>query len=356
VTLDIPAGKTTALVGASGSGKSTIVGLVERFYDPVAGKVLLDGRDISTLNLRWLRQNVALVSQEPTLFGTTIFGNIRHGLIGTQHEDASEEKQQELVIEAAKKANAHDFISTLPEGYETNVGERGFLLSGGQKQRIAIARAIVSDPKILLLDEATSALDTKSEGVVQAALEVAAAGRTTITIAHRLSTIKDAHNIVVMSRGSIVEQGSHGELIEKRGAYYNLVTAQAIADVNDLSAEEEAAIDIEEEKLIRKASTKQEEAGYVADPDDDIRARMERSMTQGSASSRVLQSRKADEEQKYSLWTLIRLIATFNKDEWFLMAWGCFWSIISGGANPVGALFFAKEVMVCLFSLSSQAL
>lgn len=147
VTLDIPAGKTTALVGASGSGKSTIVGLVERFYDPVGGQVLLDGHELSTLNLRWLRQQISLVSQEPTLFGTTIFHNIRYGLVGTKFENESAEKQKELVIEAAKKANAHDFISTLPEGYETNVGERGFLLSGGQKQRIAIARAVVSDPK-----------------------------------------------------------------------------------------------------------------------------------------------------------------------------------------------------------------
>lgn len=147
VSLEIPAGKTTALVGASGSGKSTIVGLVERFYDPVAGSIYLDGHDISKLNLRWLRQQMALVSQEPTLFGTTIFHNIRHGLIGTNFEDESEDKQRELVIQAAIKANAHDFVSALPEGYETNVGERGFLLSGGQKQRIAIARAIVSDPK-----------------------------------------------------------------------------------------------------------------------------------------------------------------------------------------------------------------
>ncbi|KAG6018886.1 hypothetical protein E4U41_003518, partial [Claviceps citrina] len=147
VTLEIPAGKTTALVGASGSGKSTIVGLVERFYDPVQGAIYLDGRDISTLNLRWLRQQMALVSQEPTLFGTTIFKNISHGLIGTQYENETEERQRERVIQAAVMANAHDFISALPEGYETNVGERGFLLSGGQKQRIAIARAVVSDPK-----------------------------------------------------------------------------------------------------------------------------------------------------------------------------------------------------------------
>jgi len=147
VSLTIPAGKTTALVGASGSGKSTIVGLVERFYDPVGGRVLLDGHDISQLNLRWLRQQMALVQQEPTLFGTSIFHNIRYGLIGTKYENESEEKLRELVVQAAKKANAHDFVSILPEGYDTNVGERGFLLSGGQKQRIAIARAIVSDPK-----------------------------------------------------------------------------------------------------------------------------------------------------------------------------------------------------------------
>ncbi|OTB20136.1 hypothetical protein K445DRAFT_51964 [Daldinia sp. EC12] len=344
VTLDIPAGKTTALVGTSGSGKSTIVGLVERFYDPVAGRVLLDGHDISTLNLRWLRQQMSLVSQEPTLFGTTIYNNIKHGLIGTKHENESEERQREMIFEAARKANAHDFISALPEGYETNVGERGFLLSGGQKQRIAIARAIVSDPKILLLDEATSALDTKSEGVVQAALEAAAEGRTTITIAHRLSTIKDAHNIVCMSQGTIVEQGTHDELLERNGAYAKLVSAQNIAVVNELSAEEQEAIDAKDESLIRTAS-KGSKAGIVEDPDDNIRDKLNRSTTQGSASSRALQGRSPEERKKYSLWTLIKLIASFNKEEWKLMLYGLFWSIICGGGNPTQAVFFAKQIL-----------
>lgn len=165
---------------------------MERFYDPTSGVVKLDGVDLKDLNLRWLRSQIGLVSQEPTLFATTIKGNVAHGLINTKHENASEEEKLALVKEACIKANADGFISKLPNGYDTMVGERGFLLSGGQKQRIAIARAIVSDPRILLLDEATSALDTQSEGIVQDALDKAAAGRTTITIAHRLSTIKDA--------------------------------------------------------------------------------------------------------------------------------------------------------------------
>ena len=228
INLFVPAGKTTALVGPSGSGKSTVIGLLERFYNPVNGSVFLDGHDIRTLNIKWLRQQISLVSQEPTLFATTIYDNIKQGLIGTEFELESEERIKERIENAAKMANAHDFILGLPEGYETHVGERGFLMSGGQKQRIAIARAVVSDPKILLLDEATSALDTKSEGVVQAALDVASQGRTTIVIAHRLSTIKTADNIVVIVNGRIVEQGTHDQLVDKNGMYLRLVEAQRI--------------------------------------------------------------------------------------------------------------------------------
>lgn len=176
LSLTFRAGKTAALVGASGSGKSTIVSLVERFYDPISGVVRLDGHNLRDLNLKWLRSQIGLVSQEPTLFGTTIKGNVAHGLIGTKYEKVSDEEKFALIKEACVKANADGFITKLPMGYDTMVGERGFLLSGGQKQRVAIARAIVSDPRILLLDEATSALDTQSEGIVQDALDKAAAG------------------------------------------------------------------------------------------------------------------------------------------------------------------------------------
>ncbi|KAI9700400.1 MAG: GTPase-activating protein [Candelina mexicana] len=346
VSLVVPAGKTTALVGASGSGKSTIVGLVERFYDPVGGQVFLDGHDIQTLNLRWLRQQISLVSQEPTLFGTTIYGNIRHGLIGTRFEHVSEKEQEELIIKAAKMSNAHDFIIGLPEAYETNVGERGFLLSGGQKQRIAIARAVVSDPKILLLDEATSALDTKSEGVVQAALDVAAQGRTTIVIAHRLSTIKTAENIVVMSRGRIVEQGTHDELLEKRTAYYNLVEAQRIAAITkEQDVEEMGELDSSSSELARGLTNEKGDT-IESDPDDvDLRNKLNRTQSEKSVSSMALQKKEIESGSQYSLWTLIKLIGSFNKKEAHWMLFGLFWSIIAGGGNPTQAVFFAKGIV-----------
>ena len=346
VSLVVPAGKTTALVGASGSGKSTIVGLVERFYDPVGGHVYLDGHDIQKLNLRWLRHQISLVSQEPTLFGTTIFGNIKHGLIGTKYEHIDEAQQKELIIGAARMANAHDFITGLPEGYETNVGERGFLLSGGQKQRIAIARAMVSDPKILLLDEATSALDTKSEGVVQAALDVAAKGRTTIVIAHRLSTIKTADNIVVMSHGRIVEQGTHDELLQREGAYYNLVDAQRIAaEKQEENTEQSAELNDTEMKLYKTPSSEKSNA-FEVDPDDvNIANKLHRTATEKSASSVVLQNRKEAATTQYPLWTLIKLIAGFNRKEIGYMFIGLFWSIIAGGGNPTQAVFFAESIV-----------
>ena len=220
LTLTFPAGKTTALVGTSSSGKSTIISLVKRFYDRLAGSVKLDGVDLKDLNVRWLRLQIGPVSQEPTLFATTIRGNVEHGLIATLWENASPEEKMKLVKEACIKANADGFITKLPLGYDTMVGERGFLLSGGQKQRIAIARAIVSDLRILPLDEATSALDTQSEGIVQNVLDKAARGRTTITIAHRLSTIKDADCIYVMGGGRVLERSMHNELLRDENVPY----------------------------------------------------------------------------------------------------------------------------------------
>ncbi|EPX72912.1 leptomycin efflux transporter Pmd1 [Schizosaccharomyces octosporus yFS286] len=228
-----PAGKITALVGASGSGKSTIVGLVERFYDPIAGQVMLDGEDLRDLNIASLRGHISLVQQEPVLFGATVFDNIAYGLTDEMQSALTEDELREKVYDAAKTANAYDFIMSLTEQFNTNVGQRGFLMSGGQKQRIAIARAIISDPKILLLDEATSALDSKSEVIVQKALDNASRSRTTIVIAHRLSTIRNADNIVVVNAGKIVEQGTHSDLLSLNGAYAKLVEVQQLAETNN---------------------------------------------------------------------------------------------------------------------------
>jgi ATP-binding cassette subfamily B (MDR/TAP) protein 1 len=231
-SLRIPAGKTTALVGASGSGKSTIVGLIERWYDPLSGAVRLDGQSIEMFNLKWLRQQVRLVQQEPILFAGTVAENIANGLVDTPWANETQAEKQARIQEAAKVAFAHDFISELPNGYNTVIGERGGLLSGGQKQRVAIARSIVSQPRILLLDEATSALDPNAEDIVQKALNNISKGRTTITIAHKLATIRDADNIVVMEKGRILEQGTHASLLSENGAYSRLVRAQDLSVVD----------------------------------------------------------------------------------------------------------------------------
>lgn len=205
--LRVPAGKSVALVGQSGSGKSSVISLILRFYDPTSGRVLIDGKDITRLNLKSLRKHIGLVQQEPALFATSIYENILYGKEGASDSE---------VIEAAKLANAHNFISALPEGYSTKVGERGVQLSGGQRQRVAIARAVLKNPEILLLDEATSALDVESERVVQQALDRLMQNRTTVMVAHRLSTIRNADQISVLQDGKIIEQGTHSSLIENK--------------------------------------------------------------------------------------------------------------------------------------------
>lgn len=218
-TLTIKAGNSAALVGQSGSGKSTIIGLIERFYDPTRGTIRIDGRDIRSFHLRSFRKHIALVSQEPTLFAGTIRENIIYG-----SDNASETE----IEDAARAANAHEFISYLKDGYDTWCGDRGAQLSGGQKQRIAISRAILKNPAILLLDEATSALDSQSEKVVQEALERVMVGRTSVVVAHRLSTIQNCDLIVVLQSGAVVEKGTHASLMGKgpKGSYFSLVNLQ----------------------------------------------------------------------------------------------------------------------------------
>eukprot|EP00004_Rigifila_ramosa_P024444 TRINITY_DN7087_c0_g1_i1.p1 TRINITY_DN7087_c0_g1~~TRINITY_DN7087_c0_g1_i1.p1 ORF type:complete len:641 (+),score=88.23 TRINITY_DN7087_c0_g1_i1:485-2407(+) len=217
VSLEIKPGTSCALVGKSGSGKSTLSNLLERFYDPQGGCVLLDGHDLRDLDPQWLRQQIAIVSQEPTLFSGTVADNIRYG-----KPDATIEQVQD----AARKAHADEFVEQLPNGYETVVGERGSQLSGGQRQRIAIARAILRDPKILILDEATSALDSHSERLVQDALDVLMQGRTVVIVAHRLSTVDRCDQIVVLQRGRVVESGHPRELLERGGVYAGMVRRQ----------------------------------------------------------------------------------------------------------------------------------
>ena len=217
INLTINKGETVAFVGMSGGGKSTLISLIPRFYDVTAGEINIDGNNVKDFLTGSLRNQIGLVQQDNILFSDTVRENI---LLG--RPDATEEE----IVEAAKMANAHDFIINLPEGYDTEVGERGVKLSGGQKQRLSIARIFLNNPPILILDEATSALDLESEAIIQEALDVLSKDRTTLIVAHRLSTITHADKIVVMENGQIVETGTHQELIAKKGAYEHLYSIQ----------------------------------------------------------------------------------------------------------------------------------
>jgi ABC-type multidrug transport system fused ATPase/permease subunit len=217
ISLEAPSGKIVALVGHTGSGKTTTVNLIPRFYDPDGGKVTLDGHDLRDLTLSSLRRHIAVVIQETFLFGATVKDNIRYGRL-----DATDEE----IVTAAKQAHADEFISQLPDGYNSWAGDGGVLLSRGQRQRIALARAIVKDPRILILDEATSDVDTETEVLIQRALETVMQGRTTFVIAHRLSTIRHADEIVVLDHGHIVERGTHASLLAAGGYYADLYQAQ----------------------------------------------------------------------------------------------------------------------------------
>ncbi|OAL25873.1 hypothetical protein AYO20_10335 [Fonsecaea nubica] len=340
-SLCIPAGKVTALVGASGSGKSTIIGLIERWYNPVSGTLKLDGRPIDKLNLQWLRKHVRLVQQEPVLFSGTVYDNIVNGLVGTPWEHEPRAEKLIRVQEAARIAFAHDFISGLPDGYDTIIGERGGLLSGGQKQRVAIARSIISQPQILLLDEATSALDPHAEEVVQKALDNASKGRTTVTIAHKLATIRNADNIVVMDKGRILEQGTHHSLLEAGGAYSRLVKAQ------DLS------LSIQPDCNSNSSATDQNEAD-TAEPDD-----LSKVLTHYSTATRQQMESDLDRDD-YDRWrrvglfhTVVRIVRTTPelRATYFWLALAC-----AGAAAsfPGQAILMSKFIEV--FELTGSAM
>ncbi|KAG5875736.1 hypothetical protein JTB14_010724 [Gonioctena quinquepunctata] len=303
LNLEINPGDTVALVGSSGCGKSTVIQLIQRFYDPISGEVNLDGKNIKDLDLSWLRSHIGVVGQEPVLFGTSIMENIKYGNLEASEED---------VVNAAKKANAHNFIQSLPNGYNTLVGERGAQLSGGQKQRIAIARALVKNPSILLLDEATSALDYTSEAKVQAALDSASVECTTIIIAHRLSTIRGAHKIIVLSDGVVVEQGTHEELMALKKDYYSLVMAQ-VRSSDEIEAYEK------EKKIVR----------VHEDDKIDIDVHGRKSFEYDEM---------IDDDKDVSLWSVLRM----NSPEWLYIVLGSIGSAVLGSSMPLFSVLFGS--------------
>ncbi|KAM0318437.1 hypothetical protein ACHAO8_001828 [Botrytis cinerea] len=347
LSVRFPAGKLTAIVGASGSGKSTIVGLIERWYELDGnltdnaitlffrnGTISVGGRKLHEIDLKWWRSQIGLVQQEPFLFNTTIYRNVEYGLIGTKWEHETYEKKRRLVRRACKEAFADEFIKRLPEGYDTMVGDSGIKLSGGQRQRLAIARSIVKQPKILILDEATSAIDVRSERIVQAALDKVSKNRTTITIAHRLSTVIKADNIVVMKKGQVVQQGTHEQLLlDLNGPYWALANAQHLGN-GDLARKE---IDIPSDP---------EKRGI----DSPIFERVSLDMAENLPS---MEMQFPDTKPKTPVGSFI-LFLWEQKPRWVWYTIMFLSSLGAGASFPLHAFLFAK--LISLFNLWGQVL
>nr|ADQ20481.1 P-glycoprotein [Poeciliopsis lucida] len=329
--LSVRSGQTMALVGSSGCGKSTTIQLLQRFYDPQEGFVSIDGHDIRSLNVSYLRGMIGVVSQEPILFATTIAENIRYG-----RPDVT----QMEIEQAAKEANAYDFIMNLPDKFETLVGDRGTQMSGGQKQRIAIARALVRNPKILLLDEATSALDAESETIVQAALDKVRLGRTTLIVAHRLSTIRNADVIAGFQKGKVVELGTHSELMAKHGVYHTLVTMQTFQkaeddeDEGELSPGEKSPMKdpMSESTLLRRKSTRG--SSFAASAGE-----------KGEKEKGKNDEDKAEEEEDVPMVSFFRVLR-LNASEWPYIVVGLICATINGAIQPLFAVLFSKIITV----------
>uniref|UniRef100_A0A669QVL9 ATP binding cassette subfamily B member 4 n=1 Tax=Phasianus colchicus TaxID=9054 RepID=A0A669QVL9_PHACC len=324
LNLKIKCGQTVALVGSSGCGKSTTVQLIQRFYDPKEGTITIDGQDLKSLNVRYLREIIGVVNQEPVLFATTIAENIRYG-----REDVTMEE----IEKATKEANAYDFIMKLPKKFETVVGERGAQMSGGQKQRIAIARALVRNPKILLLDEATSALDTESESVVQAALDKIRKGRTILVIAHRLSTVRNADLIAAFENGVITEQGTHDELMEQKGVYYKLINMQTSETEGQLQEEDDNTSSVSEEALNGSVLTGQK-----------------RKSTRKSIKRFRIQNDELDEKDKNIPSSSFFKIMKLNKTEWPYFVVGTLCAIINGALQPIFSVMISDVIGVSIKS------
>ncbi|XP_075036809.1 bile salt export pump-like [Mixophyes fleayi] len=357
LSMIIKSGETTAFVGPSGAGKSTTIQLIQRFYDPPEGMVTLDGHDIRSLNIQWLRSLIGIVEQEPVLFATTIAENIRFG---------KDSATMEEIITATKEANAYNFIMELPQQFDTLVGEGGGQMSGGQKQRIAIARALVRNPRILLLDMATSALDNESEATVQEALDKVRFGRTTISIAHRLSTIKNADVIIGFEHGRAVERGTHDELLERKGVYFTLVTLQSQGDkaLTDMENKEKDNKNFEEPKLEKVQSFSR--GSYQSSLRASIRQRSRSQLSAMVPSSAFLTIPDASEPSQFKEKdkTIMNIdddnvepapvarILKYNAPEWPYMLFGSVGAAVNGAVNPLYALLFSQ--ILGIFSLPDE--